>query len=163
MCPRRHSFILQIPRNYFECSDIANTPQLQSSWRWQCEFTVHRKMSALSTAGAMVTTHDNSVMMWSFKGPKLFSVLENLMEMKKKDGLHIVVLSISLISFRIWDVFLIGQFILVVTFSIRLGPLRWVPTAHCAGRRGLNLLTAVRPVELAQCVPVRIGEHGATD
>ena len=35
-------------------------------------------------------------------------------------------------------------------FSIRLGPLRWVPTALCAGRRGLNLLTAVRPVELAQ-------------
>ena len=23
--------------------------------------------------------------------------------------------------------------------SIRLGPLRWLPTAHCAGRRGLNL------------------------
>ena len=84
LCPRRHWFILQIHRNYFECSDIANTPQLQSSWRWQCEVTVHRKMSALSTAGAMVTTHDDSVMMWSFKGPKLFSVLENLMEMKKE-------------------------------------------------------------------------------
>ena len=36
-------------------------------------------------------------------------------------------------------------------FSIRLGPLRWVPTTHCAGRRGLILLTAVRPVELANC------------
>ena len=35
-------------------------------------------------------------------------------------------------------------------FSIRLGPLRWVPTAQGAGRRGLNLLTAVRPVGLAQ-------------
>ena len=44
---------------------------------------------------------------------------------------------------------MIGQFILEVTFFIRLGPLRWVPTVHCAGRRGLNLLTAVRPVELA--------------
>ena len=42
-------------------------------------------------------------------------------------------------------------FILEVTFSIRLGPWRWAPTAHCAGRRGLNLLTAARPVELAQC------------
>ena len=33
---------------------------------------------------------------------------------------------------------------------IWLGPLRSVPIAHCAGR-GLNLLTAVKPVELAQC------------
>ena len=32
---------------------------------------------------------------------------------------------------------------------IRLGHLRWVPIAHCAGRRGLNLLTAANPVELA--------------
>ena len=47
---------------------------------------------------------------------------------------------------------MIGQFILEVTFFIRLGPLRWVPTVHCAGRRGLNLLTAVRPVELAHCL-----------
>ena len=68
LCLRRHSFILQSPRNYFVCSDIANTPQFQSSWRCQCEVTVHRKMSALCTAGAMVTTHENSVMMWPFKG-----------------------------------------------------------------------------------------------
>ena len=33
---------------------------------------------------------------------------------------------------------------------IRLEPLRWVPFTHSAGRRGLNLLTAVRPVELVQ-------------
>ena len=44
------------------------TPQLQSSWRCQCEVTVHRKMSALCTTGAMVTTHENSVMMWLFEG-----------------------------------------------------------------------------------------------
>ena len=75
LCPRRHSFILQSPRNYFVCSDIANTAQLQSSWRCQCEVTVHRKKSALSTAGAIVTTHENSVMMWPFKGTELFSVL----------------------------------------------------------------------------------------
>ena len=73
--PRRHSFILQSPRNYFVCSDIANMPQSQSSWRCHCEVTVHRKMSALSTAGTMVTTHKNSVMMWPFKGTKLFSFL----------------------------------------------------------------------------------------
>ena len=73
LCPLRHSFIWQSHRNWFECSDIANTPQLQSSWLCQCEVTVHRKMSALGTAGAMVTTHENSVMMWSFKGIKLFS------------------------------------------------------------------------------------------
>ena len=68
LCPLHHSFIWQSPRNYFVCSDIANTPQIQSSWRCQCEVTGHRKMSALGTAGAMVTNHDNSVMIWSFKG-----------------------------------------------------------------------------------------------
>ena len=40
-----------------------------------CDVTGHRKMSVLGTAGAMVTTHEISVMIWSFKGPKLFSVL----------------------------------------------------------------------------------------
>ena len=65
-----------------------------------------------------------------------------------------MVLPTSSILIRIWVEFLIGQFILEVTFSIRLGPMRWVPTAHCAGRRGLNLLTAVSPVELAQCLPL---------
>ena len=40
-----------------------------------CDGTGHRKMSVMGTAGAMVTIHDNSVMMWSFKGPKLFCVL----------------------------------------------------------------------------------------
>ena len=63
-----------------------------------------------------------------------------------------MVLPTSSILIRIWVEFLIGQFILEVIFSIRLGPMRWVPTAHCAGRRGLNLLTAVSPVELAHCV-----------
>ena len=43
-----------------------------------------------------------------------------------------------------------SQFIVEVTFTIRLVPLRWVPTAYCAGKRGLNLLTAVRPVKLVQ-------------
>ena len=113
-------------------------------------------MSVLGTADAMVTTHENSVMMWSFKGPKLFCVLQNLLEMKKSDGIHIMVLPTSSILIRIWVEFLIGQFILEVTFSIRLGPMWWVPTAHCAGRRGLNLLTAVSPVELAHCVWVVI-------
>ena len=42
------------------------------------DVTGHSKMSALGTAGAMVTTHGNSVMMWSFNmfnGPTLFIVL----------------------------------------------------------------------------------------
>ena len=38
--------------------------------------------------------------------------------MKKSDGLHIMVLSVKLNSFRIWVEFLIGQLILEVTFSI---------------------------------------------
>ena len=39
------------------------------------DVTGYRKMSALGTTGAMVTTHENPVMMWSFEGAKLFSVL----------------------------------------------------------------------------------------
>ena len=105
------------------------------------DVTGHRKMSVLGTAGAMVTTNENSVIMWLFKGPKLFSVLQNPLEIKKGDGLHIAVLSISLIEFRIWVEFLIGQFILEVTFSIRLGALQWVPTAHFAGTRSWKSFT----------------------
>ena len=40
-----------------------------------CDVIGHRKTSALGTAGATVTTHENSVMMGSFERPKLFSVL----------------------------------------------------------------------------------------
>ena len=35
MCHLHHSFILQSPGINFVLSDIANTPQFQSSWRWQ--------------------------------------------------------------------------------------------------------------------------------
>ena len=56
-----------------------------------CDVTGHPKISVLGTAGAMLTTYENSVMMWSFKGPKLFCVLWNLFEMKKSDGFHIMV------------------------------------------------------------------------
>ena len=52
-------------------------------------------MLALGMAGAMVTTHEISVMMWSFKGPKLLSVLLNLLEIQSSDGLHIMVLPIN--------------------------------------------------------------------
>ena len=40
-----------------------------------CDVTGHRKMSALGTAGDMVTSHDISILVWSFKEQKLFSVL----------------------------------------------------------------------------------------
>ena len=50
-------------------------------------------MSALGTAGAMVTTHENAVVRWPFKGTKLFSFLQDLLEMKKNDGIRIMVLS----------------------------------------------------------------------
>ena len=40
-----------------------------------CDVTGHRKMSVLGAVGTMVTTHENFVMLWSFKGPKLFYVL----------------------------------------------------------------------------------------
>ena len=57
-------------------------------------------MSTLGTAGAMVTNHKKSLMMCSFKGSKLFSVLQNLLEMKKSDGFfhYGVVYKLNLIS-----------------------------------------------------------------
>ena len=60
-----------------------------------CDVTGHRKMSVLGAVGTMVTTHENFVMMWLFKGPKLFCVLQNLLEIKRSDWFHIMVLSIS--------------------------------------------------------------------
>ena len=60
-----------------------------------CDATGHRKMSMLGTTGAMVIIHENSVMMWSFKGPKLLFVQQNLLEMEKSDKLHIMMLSVS--------------------------------------------------------------------
>ena len=52
-------------------------------------------MSVLITTGAMVTAHENSVMMWLFKGPNLFCDMLNLLEMNRSDKLHIMVLSLS--------------------------------------------------------------------
>ena len=57
------ALIWQIRHNYNDLDD------------GQCDVTGRRKMSALGTAGAMVTTYEISVMMWSFKEPKLFSIL----------------------------------------------------------------------------------------
>ena len=37
-----------------------------------CDATGHRKMSVLGAVGTMVTANKNFVMMWLFKGPKLF-------------------------------------------------------------------------------------------
>ena len=60
-----------------------------------CEATGHRNMPVMCTAGAMVTTHESSVMMWSIKEPTLFCVMKTLLEMQRSDGLHIMLLSIS--------------------------------------------------------------------
>ena len=57
------AMIWQIRHNYNRLDDF------------HCDVTGHSKMSALGTAGAMVKTHENSLMMRSCKGPKLFSVL----------------------------------------------------------------------------------------
>ena len=98
-------------------------------WRWSPIFdgTGHRKMAVLGMAG------DHADNPWKFfnhvilERPKLFGILWNILEWRISD----------------WSVHS-GRYIL-----IRRGPLRWVPIAHCAGtcRRGLNILTAVKPVE----------------
>ena len=85
-----------------------------------CDVTGHSKMSALGTASAMVTSHEISVMMWSFKDPKLICALQNILEMKKNDGLNIILLSISWIQFRIWV-----EFWLVSSFWKLLVPFDW--------------------------------------
>ena len=58
----------------------------------------------------MLTAHENPLTM-SFKKTNLFSVLWNLLEIKKNDGFHIMVLFLQLIEFPFWLEFLIGQFI----------------------------------------------------
>ena len=83
LCHLHHSFILQSPRINFVLSDIANTPQFQLFWRWPLWYYRSPHMSVLGTVGAMVTTHENSVMMWSFKGPKLFCVLKTYWKWKR--------------------------------------------------------------------------------
>ena len=102
----------------------------------------------LAMAVSMVTTQEISLIIWSFKGPKLFCVMWNLLEMKRSDRYHIMMLFLNWIEFRIWVGNLIGQLIW------KFGHLRLVPIAHYAGIRGLNLLPAIRPVELAlSCNP----------
>ena len=74
-----------------------------------------------------------------YKGATLFCVLCNLSAIERRDGLHIMTLSLSynLISnlSRIsdWSVHYRSY------LSIWLGPLQWVPTTRCASRRSLNL------------------------
>ena len=57
------ALIWQIRHNYNRLDDF------------HCVATGHLKMSALATVVSIVTNHENSVMMRSLKGPKLFSVL----------------------------------------------------------------------------------------
>ena len=58
-----------------------------------CAVTGHRKMSVLGAIGTTVTTHENFVMMWLLKGPKIFCVLQDLLETKISYGFHIMMLS----------------------------------------------------------------------
>ena len=51
-----------------------------------CDVTGHRKVSALGTAGAMVTTHENSVMVSSFKGPNCLSFCKTYWKWKRVTG-----------------------------------------------------------------------------
>ena len=69
----------------------------------------------------MVMTHESSVIVWSFKRLELFCTLWNLLEMKKSDGFHIMVLFLNLIEFWFLVEFLIGQFIQEVTFPFDWG------------------------------------------
>ena len=83
LCHLYHSFISQNLRINFVWSHIC---QIHHNYKrldvGHCDVTGHRKV--LGTAGAMVTSHENSVMMWSFKGSKLFCILQNLLEIKKE-------------------------------------------------------------------------------
>ena len=95
----------------------------------------------------IVTTHQNSVIMWSFKGPKLFAFCTTYWEKAWWATHYIVVYKLILISnlSRIfdWSVHSRSYFLYSTgTFAVSTD-------SHCAGRRGLNLLTVVVPVELA--------------
>ena len=52
----------------------------------------HRQMAVLRMASDHGANPWNSLIMWSFKEPKLFCVLWNLLERKKSDEFHIKVL-----------------------------------------------------------------------
>ena len=65
----------------------------------------------------MVTTHENYLIMWWPKGPKLFSVLSNILEMKKGDGFYIMMLYLNYIEFQLWMEVWTGHLILKVAFS----------------------------------------------
>ena len=63
------------------------------------DVTGHRKMSALGTASAMVTTHENSTMIWSFKGPIFYRFLKPIGNEKEWRASHCgVVYKLNLIS-----------------------------------------------------------------
>ena len=60
------------------------------------DFTGHRKMLMVGTAGAMMTTYESSVLMWSCEGRiSLLSSVKPIGNEKKFDRLHIMVLLIT--------------------------------------------------------------------
>ena len=151
LCPPHHSFILQSPRNNVLYFDMSNMSQLQPSWRWPLwQYRSPQDVSAGhgQCHGDHPWQFPNDVIVW---GTKIIQRSVKLIGNEKERWVshYCVVYKLNLIS--MWVEFLIGQFIMEVNISIQLGHLRWVPTAYCAGRRGLTLLTVVRPVELALC------------
>ena len=51
-----------------------------------CDVTSCRKMSVLGAVGTMVTTHENFVMMWSFKGLNCFAFCKTYWKWKRVMG-----------------------------------------------------------------------------
>ena len=64
------------------------TGEVTAGWRWQC----------WTWPVAMRTTQENSLIILSFKGPKVFCVLWNLLKIQKSDGFRIMTLFVNQIE-----------------------------------------------------------------
>ena len=83
-CHIHHVFILQSPRSIL-CDPIWWIRHIYNCLEHgNIDVTGHCKRSVLGTAGARVTTHENSKMIWSFKGPNCFASCKTLCKWKKE-------------------------------------------------------------------------------
>ena len=145
LCRFHRSLKLPCHEFFFLWPDMENNPYLQSSWwwppwrvitRWQCwhgQWPWWQPVKIPELCDGLL-------------GRNCFAFCKTYREWKGVMGFALWCCLSTKLNFdfelHFWWV---SSYI-----SIRLGRLRWVPTVHCTGRRGLNLLTVVRPVELAQ-------------
>ena len=110
ICRLHHSCILQRPEKIgfvylmWQMTSTYNSPDGN-----QCVRTGQRKMAVLGMAADHGDNRLNSLIMWWFRGLKWFCSLWNILQMKKSDRFHIMILFLNQFKIRFWIEFLIGQ------------------------------------------------------